>query len=157
MRERSFIVLAVGMAVMVWAATSEAGPRWGRGMGPGPYLCDHSHLSSFLGLTQEQEAQLSSLREKHFNELAPLRQQLFTKRQELRLLWADPAADQEKIIAKQKEIEQLTSQMQELHLKHWLEIRGLLTPEQIQKLSVMRGPGLMGGFGGRWGCGPWGW
>ena len=149
------LTLTIGFAI--WVGAAQAGPGWGMGPGPGPMGGDYSRLSSYLGLTQEQEAQIRALREKHQSEMAPLGQQLFTKRQELRLLWSDPATDPEKIMAKQKEISEIHSQMQELFVKHWLDVRSLLTPEQIRKLSVMRGPGPMGGLGKRWGCGPWSW
>ncbi|MEJ5378135.1 MAG: Spy/CpxP family protein refolding chaperone [bacterium] len=145
--KRRLAVLIAGVVLLGWAANSLAGPGWGRGMGPGGGPGPHPYMASYLGLTQEQEAQLQAMREKHFKEISPLQQELFNKRQELRLLWTSPNPDAEQIIAKQREINQLQGQIQEMSTKHLLEARSILTPEQQQKLGSGRGPGLGAGWG----------
>jgi len=148
--KRKWVGLMAGVAFLGWAVSSVAGPGWGRGMGPAGGSGPHPYMASYLGLTQEQEAQLQAMREKHFKEISPLQQELFNKRQELRLLWANPNPDADQIMAKQREISQLQAQMQEMSTKHLLEARSILTPEQQQKLGTGRGPG----FGSGWGRGP---
>ncbi len=127
-----------------------AGPGWGRGMGHGGGGVANPYAASYLGLTQEQSSQLQAMRERHFKEISPLQESLFSKRQELRLLWANPNPDASQIAAEQREIAALQAQVQEMTTKHRLEARGVLTPEQQQKLAMGRGPGLAGG----WGKGP---
>ncbi|MGQ9857338.1 MAG: Spy/CpxP family protein refolding chaperone [Thermodesulfobacteriota bacterium] len=109
-----------------------------------------STFASYLGLTAEQTQQLQGLRKAQFKEMAPLQGRLFSKRQELRLLWANPNADHVQILAKQKEISDLQAQIQHMATKHRLEARKILTPEQQQKLAVSsmgRGPGAGNGWG----------
>lgn len=148
--KRRLVGLMVGAALLGWAALSMAGPGWGRGMGPWGGPGPHPYMASYLGLTQEQQAQLQAMREKHFQEISPLHQELFNKRQELRLLWANPNPDADQIMAKQREIAEIQLKIQELRTKHLLEARSILTPEQQQKLVATGGPGL----GCGWGRGP---
>lgn len=145
-----WIGVMAGVALLGWAASSVAGPGWGKGMGPGGGVGTNPYATSYLGLTQEQNSQLQAMRERHFKEISPLQERLFSKRQELRLLWANPNPDAGQVTAKQKEIAQIQAQIQELTTKHQLEARSILTPEQQQKLAVGRGPGFAGG----WGKGP---
>jgi Spy/CpxP family protein refolding chaperone len=122
----------------------------GMGYGMNPYMATQ------LGLTPEQISQLQAMGEQHFKEIAPLQEAMFAKKQELRLLWASPTPDQAQIVAKQREITQLQSQIQEMGTAYKLEARKVFTPEQQQKLStLMQGPGF--GPGPGWGRRGRGW
>jgi Spy/CpxP family protein refolding chaperone len=92
-----------------------------------------------LNLTTEQSAKIWSFRETHLKEVMPLRNQLFSKRAELRLLWVQIKTDKNKIISKQKEISNLQYQIREKKTNYRLEIRKVLTPEQQGKLMLSRG------------------
>lgn len=145
-----WIGVMAGVALLGWAASGVAGPGWGKGMGPGGGLGMNPYGASYLGLTAEQTQQLQSLREAQFKEMAPLQEKLFSRKQELRLLWANPNPDQGQILAKQKEISDLQAQIQQTATKHQLEARKILTPEQQQKLAVSsmgRGPWAGSGWG----------
>jgi Spy/CpxP family protein refolding chaperone len=88
------------------------------------------------------------------DEIAPLQEELFKKRTELRSLWLTPNPDQAAITAKQKEILNLQTKLQEKGTNFRLEISKLLTPEQQAQLATY-GSGFgprMGkmGRGGRW-------
>jgi Spy/CpxP family protein refolding chaperone len=61
--------------------------------------------------------------------------------------------EQEKILAKQKEIDALRTQLQEKATKNRLEMRKVLTPEQQAQLGA-DGPGFGPGYGMRGGFGP---
>ncbi len=150
--DRKWIGLMAGVILLGWAASSVAGPGWGRGMGPGKGVGMNPHAASYLGLTPEQNSQLQSMREAHLKEIAPLQEGLLSRKQELRLLWTSPNPDQGKITAKQKEIAELQAQLQALSTQHRLEARGILTPEQQQKLSAA-GYGRAFGGGPAWGKG----
>jgi Spy/CpxP family protein refolding chaperone len=109
------------------------------------------------------------MRESFFKETLPLRNDMQTKRLELRTLWVQTNPDQEKILAKQKEINALRAQLQEKSTKNRLEMRKVLTPEQQAQLGAYGpgfgpgfgpGPGMKGGFGpgrgmGYGGCPRW--
>jgi len=120
------------------------GPGWGRGHGGGPcYGSDMGALSK-LNLTDEQTAKINALRETHLKDIKPLRDKMFSKRGELRLLWLQTNPDQEKILAEQREIRALRDKMQDKMTTYRLEVLKVLTPEQKEKLKSF-GPGR--GFG----------
>ncbi len=145
---------------------------WGRGMGYGPgpgaeygpgYGPGYGPRGAWanLNLTPEQTQKLQAMRESFFKENLPLRNDMQVKQLELRTLWAQTNPDQEKILAKQKEINALRAQMQEKGTKHRLEMRKILTPEQQAQVAAFGlgfgpGHGMKGGFGPGRGMGPGG-
>jgi len=128
----------VTSTVMAW------GPGWGRGQGYGQqYGCP---LVS--GLTPEQTSRIQAIQQANFQEISPLREQLFAKRTELRNLWVTQNPDQAKIAALQKEMLDIRAQLQEKSNNARLEVRQVLTPEQQAQIGAY-GP-EMGGRMGRW-------
>jgi Spy/CpxP family protein refolding chaperone len=105
----------------------------------------YEHQWKRLDLDQKQKAGLRELHRKFKGETAQLVGELVTKRIELRLLWSDPKADSEAILAKEKELRDLQNQMKDKIVQYKLEARKLLKPEQIEKLGFMGGMGF--GFG----------
>ena len=75
------------------------------------------------------------------------------KQLELRGLWSQKNPDEEKILAKEKEISALKSQIQEKGTKYLLEARKVLTPEQQAKFGT-EGFGFIHGMRGGFGPGP---
>ena len=159
------------VGLMVVALLAPAGvvmaQGWGRGMGYGPgpgteYGPGYGPRGSWaanLNLTAEQTQKTQAMRESFFKETLPLRNEMQVKQLELRTLWAQTNPDQEKILAKQKEINALRAQMQEKGTKHRLEMRKILTPEQQAQVAAFGlgfgpGGGMKGGFGHGRGMGP---
>ncbi len=100
-----------------------------------------------LNLTSEQKEKFHELRRKFIGENAQLIGGLVAKRLELRSLWTDPKADSQAILAKEKELRDLQNRMKDKVIQYKLEARNFLTPEQIEKLGMMRGRGLGHSFG----------
>jgi len=150
------------MGMLAFALVMAASNAWafgggGCGMGMGPGLGMNSQLLAELNLTSDQKAQLQARQEAFMAEMEPLRNELFTKKEELRQLWAKPNPDQAEISAKQQEIRELQGQMQERATQQRLSCRDVLTPEQRAKLGSMSAQGWRGGCGqgmgrgmGRW-------
>jgi len=138
-----------------WGRGAGMGMGPGMGMGSGPCVPGYGPgaAASALNLTPEQTQKMQALRESHFKETIPLRNEMMSKRLELRTLWSQANPDQEKILAKQKEINALRAQLQEKATKHRLEMRQVLTPEQQAKLGAFSG-GFGPGYGKRGGFGP---
>jgi len=126
------------------------GPGQGQGPGAGPGNCPGCGAAS--NLTSEQQAQMKDLQQKHYSEMAPLREKMFNLRQELRTLWADPKSNPKDIQGKEGQLSDLRNQMQDKMVQFRLDARKLLTPDQISAFGA--GPGK-GGRGGR-GFGPGG-
>ena len=110
----------------------------------GPMHPDMMDWASRLHLTEEQTAKLQELRESYLRDSLPWRNELVIKRFDLRDLLRDPQSDPSAILAKQREISQLESKIQERALLYHIEMRKVLTPEQIKLLpppgGEMHGP-----------------
>jgi Spy/CpxP family protein refolding chaperone len=104
-----------------------------------------------LNLTPEQKAKFQELRRRFIAENAQLIGGLVAKRLELRSLWSDPKADSQIILAKERELRDLQNRLKDKKVQYKLEARKSLTPEQIEKLGMMRGMGRGGMMGHGWG------
>jgi Spy/CpxP family protein refolding chaperone len=136
-------MIALGLLALALTGVSyvfAGGPGFGPGSGPG----NCPGFEGVTNLTSAQQAQLQELRQKHRDEAAPLRNQMFTLRQELRALWANPKPDPQVITAKEKELDVLRSQMRENAVQFKLEVRSFLTPEQVSSLGSGCGRGGRG-------------
>jgi periplasmic protein CpxP/Spy len=146
-------VIALGLAVVLLLGITyvyAGGP--GFGPGNGPRNCAGGWGAS--NLTSEQQTKMQEVRQKHYNEVAPLRDKMFSLRQELRTLWSDPKADSKAIEGKTKEMNALRDQMQDKMVQFRLDARNLLTPDQIQALGTGCGQGCGPGGGAGPGRGP---
>ncbi len=172
MKKLMIAVLAVALLAtsgVVMAQGWGGGPGWGRGpgmgMGYGPNDPGYGPRGpgygpgawgSGLNLSAEQTQKMQALRDGFFKETIPLRNEMMIKKLELQTLWAQTKPEQEKILAKQKEINALRAQLQEKATKHRLEARNILTPEQQAQVGSFwgAGPGSGPGYGMRGGFGP---
>jgi Spy/CpxP family protein refolding chaperone len=159
------IIVAVMMLAIFATAGLAMGQGWGKGPGMGMGYGPHSGGARWAGsgpwgalnLTPEQAEKMKALRAGFFKERIPLRNELMSKRLELRALWMRTNPDEEKILAKQKEMNVLRAQLQEKATKNRLEMLKILTPEQqaqwqAYKSSFRHGHGYGRGCG--WGGGP---
>jgi Spy/CpxP family protein refolding chaperone len=150
MKKITIVVLGLILVLALVATVALAwGPGFSRGFGGPAY-----GVPPIPNLTAEQSAQIQALRDGFLKEIEPLQKGLYAKGQELRNLWQSPNPDQAAIAAKQKEIFDLQSKLQEKATNLGLEIRKVLTPEQQAQLPAF-GPDA--GFGPRMGMrGPMG-
>jgi Spy/CpxP family protein refolding chaperone len=159
------IIFAVMMAAILVTSGLAMGQGWGKGpgmgMGYGPYYggarAGGPGPWGALNLSPEQVEKMRVLRDSFFKEKIPLGNELMSKRLELRALWVQTNPDEEKILAKQKEINGLRAQLQEKATKSRLEMLRILSPEQrarwqAYKASFRHGRGNDRGCG--WGRGP---
>ncbi len=145
---------AMVLLFMAVIATSAFGFGWGRGPGFGYGPCGDFTGYSGLELTADQKAQLAAMRDAQFKEIAPLREQMFAKRDEVRKLWLEPTPDKARILAAQKEMRTLRDQMQDQMTAFRLDALKVLTPEQQEKIkSAVSGRA----FGPGRGMGPGAW
>jgi len=138
--------LALGVALVATVALAWGpgfGPGFGRGFGGPAY-----GVPPIPNLTTEQSAQIQALRDGFLKEIESLQKELYTKGTELRNLWLSPNPDQAAIAAKHKEIFNLQSQLQDKATSLGLEIRKVLTPEQLAQLPAFsQGAGFGPGAG----------
>jgi len=139
---KKLFVLTV--VIPFFSATLAFAQPWGGVMGPrygSPYI------GSSLKLTQEQADKLQKMQESYLREIMPLQNRLLTKRAEMRLLWEEMNPDRDKIMAKQREVNEIQRQLEEKAITHRLELQAVLTPEQRTRMIDC-------GSGGGWDRGP---
>ena len=182
---KKIIVTFVGMALICFFFLTSSAMAWrggmGRGMGGcgwgwGPGSC---MLFSLPNLTEDQSLKMADIQKNFIKENSKLKSDLAVKRIELNQLLAQPQTKTDEVMAKQKELSNLQSQLQQQCLRNQLEMRKILTDEQLSQLpyglgsdanyfpGLMRGyvplqgqgfsPGRGGAWGNRWGRRPCWW
>ena len=127
--------LVLGLALVATVALAWGpgfGPGFGRGSGGPAY-----GSPPIPDLTSEQSAQIQALRDSFLKETESLQKELYTKQTEFRSLWSSQNPGEAAIAAKQKEIFNLQSQLQDKATHLGLEIRKALTPEQLAQLPAI--------------------
>jgi protein CpxP len=145
------------MALLFAAAVATTAFAFGGGRGPGYGSCSRGCFQGPAGLdlTTEQTEKIKTIKDDQWQEMKPLQEQMFTKRDEIRKLWLEPNPDQAKILAAQKEMRNLRDQMEDKTTVFYLEAAKILTPEQRDKIKLLgQCRGLLDGRGTRQGFGP---
>ncbi len=120
----------------------------GPGMMRGPMATPMEDWFRRLNLTEEQSAKLRESRESYLKDTLAWRNELVVKRFDLRdMLFRNKQPDPNQILAKQREISELEAKIEERAVLHQLEVRKILTPEQIQLLPPFFGTGGFRGPG----------
>jgi len=124
------VLSVVGFLVpMVWAESGISG----HGMGLHGLISPE--MVSALNLTEDQKQILQELRDAYSNEMAPLQNQLFSKKAEMRMLWDGSSPDREKLSAMHEEISALRQRLNQLAVQYQMDCRDVLTPNQQAKLA----------------------
>jgi Spy/CpxP family protein refolding chaperone len=124
MKKTALIGLTLILALALVASTALAGPWGGRfqGMhGMGPML---------QNLTPEQSGEILKLQQAHQEKIAPIQQQLFTKKMELRTLMFTQNADQAQVVALQKEVFELIDEIQQESSNLRMDMLKVITPQE---------------------------
>jgi Spy/CpxP family protein refolding chaperone len=106
----------------------------------GPMSNSFEELARDLNLSPEQVANLQRLRESLFQDTLGWRNELVIKRFDLQDLLRQPQADTNQVLSKQREVSELESRIQERMVLYQLEMRKVLTPDQIKLLPPAMGP-----------------
>jgi len=140
------------LAIIPQGASAQ-GPPWRKGWEDrgdrgmmGPMHAPMMDWASRLNLTPDQSAKLQELRETYLRDTLVWRNELVIKRFDMRDLLRNPQSDPNAILAQQKEISDLEAKIQERGLLLHLEMRKVLTPDQIKLLPPHWGgtPGVPG-------------
>jgi Spy/CpxP family protein refolding chaperone len=107
-------------------------------MGMGPGTC---WALSFPDLTAEQSAKLTDLQKRFIEGTSKIRSDVAVKRIELNQLLNQPQPNTEEVMAMQKELLNLQSQLQQKCLSSQLEIRKIVPEEQLSQFSNRLGSG----------------
>lgn len=103
--KKTFIIMALVIAVATISTGAWARPWGGMGYGGmGPMISN---------MTPDQQSQILALQQGHQQKIAPIQEELFNKKMELRNLWYSQNPDQARINALQKEVFGLMEQLQQ--------------------------------------------
>jgi hypothetical protein len=152
-----FLVL-IFLSLFLFIAPSFSQPpdtKYGPGMGRMHRRGDSPCFrASELNLSPDQMKELDLIHQAYFREAQPLRTELFSKYLELKEYLTNPIIKMESIHAKNSEIIQLQSKLEEKAIYYLIKVRVLLTQEQLRiwcpeqefplYRRTMHGPGLMG-------------
>jgi Spy/CpxP family protein refolding chaperone len=107
----------------------------GRDAKPDPSLVQGREVSAAkeLNMTEAQLKDAKRIRATYSNRILKLRSEIIGKSIEYRNLLRDPAASEEAIRAKGKEIEAIDTQLIRERIDFEIEMRRILTPEQFQR------------------------
>ena len=94
-------------------------------------------LGRDLGLTEDQEARLTTAREAHFQEMQRLRTSTKEKERALREAIAKPDATRDTVAPLVGEIKDLRSRMVDQRVEGIFEVKGILSQEQFAKLGSL--------------------
>jgi len=147
----------VTVMAMVFLLGMIAMPALARGPGgsgdPGFHPCWQGG-SGYTNLTEEQRTQLDQIHSKLCETMAPLRNELHSKYEELNTLMNGPEPDPEKARELQREVSELKGKMAQERVQFWLAAKKI-APELRMNMGRGSGPHGHGGFhGGGMGC-PW--
>lgn len=121
MKRTALIGMMLTLALALVASTAAAGPWGGRYNGMGPML---------QNLTPEQSSQVLKLRQEHQETIAPIQQQLFAKRMELRSLMVAQNPDQAKVAELQREVFKLMDEIQQESSNLRMDMLSVIAPQE---------------------------
>ncbi|MBN1472733.1 MAG: Spy/CpxP family protein refolding chaperone [Syntrophaceae bacterium] len=133
MKKITLTTMAVLIGLFLISQAYAREPGSGKAFGP----CRGTALEK-LKLTDSQKAKIESLQDAYYKATRPLREKIFDKSVELRRLWLQANPNKEKIAAVQKELRNLRDQKEDKVTALKLEINGVLTQEQREKLADSR-------------------
>lgn len=107
-----------------------------------------------LNLTEEQKSKIQQLRVEKAGRARELKRKLMADRQELKDLMFDPAASDDTIRSKMRDIRKSQNEAEEMRVNDFLSIRNILTPEQRKRLPEVKPGGPRAAMIGRRGDGP---
>ena len=90
--------------------------------------------SLLADLTEEQIKAIESLQHTYLSKTFPLRRELISSRFELRHLIRDPNVQPKTLLDLQKRISELQTRLDNLSLSYQIEVRTILTKEQLEQL-----------------------
>jgi Spy/CpxP family protein refolding chaperone len=145
---RFLVVMTLALLGFCWVNSFAQGVRKGQGMESGAWNGECYTLEK-LDLSATQREALKRIDEHHKGQILQQRNSLMLKRIELRGLLRDPDAGKQAIQAMAGEMGDAREALQKEMIDYQIQIRGILTPEQIRRWCTMMGePFSQGGWKG---------
>jgi zinc resistance-associated protein len=161
MKRLSTILGIVALIGMLTVPALAYGPGYGKKGGRGSYGDDRGYPGACrqgagpnVELTADQKKQLGALYQKHYDDTAAMKTELWAKRGQFRILMNTSNPDIGKLKALQKEISEIQAQLAEKGLEYQLEARKIAPELRYQRgFGRGHGKGFKARKGGRGGYG----
>ena len=148
---------ALLFGILIGATVNAQSPRQGgRGLGPcgegeGPGYAQSGRTGQFarLDLTEEQQAEITTLRTEHYKEITPLRNKMAELKARERTLLSEESVDMKAVNKTIDEQTDLMNKMRKLQTKHQVAVKSNLTDEQLMQLQQRRQFARHDGFHGK--------
>lgn len=95
---------------------------------------------SAMSLSEDQNKKIEEIGANYGDQMLELRSQMTVKQIELKSLLRDPNASEEKILSIAYDIRMLNEEIQKMMIYYQLDIRKVLTPEQIKTWYTLENP-----------------
>ena len=147
MKKITLMLLGLLVISSLFLVTSVPAVCCGAGRGMGGCGCsawgtNRLVSSPVQNLTPEQAENVATLQKNHIKETSKIRTDLAVKRIEREQLLSQPQPNRDEVLAKQREITDLQAQLQQKALARELELRTILTDEQLTQLNYDYGPNV---------------
>jgi hypothetical protein len=123
--------------LMAFSTTMASGNRFRQGFVAG--IATESIESIVKDLTPEQKGHIQSLQKGFLSEIAAIQRDLWSKKQEVHKLWSDPCAVPAEVKAKEVEIIELNSKLEEKVTDFQIRLEKALSPDQMESLKPFLG------------------
>lgn len=121
--KKVILILPLMLLVAISSAIAQRSPVW---------------QEEELNLTEQQQQKMDDLRFQHQKAMIQKNADLKEAKLEMRNMMQKTEVDEKAVLGKQKQISALKAEIAEARLKHRLEMRKVLTPEQREKMNKMR-------------------
>jgi len=128
------------------------GPAYGRGLNQTDNA-PNGRAGQFarLDLSEEQQAEITSLRTEHYKEITPLRNKMAELKARERTLLSEENMDMKAVNKNIDDQTDLTNSIRKLQVKQQVAVKSLLTDEQVMQLQQRRQFAGRTGFHGKGG------
>jgi Spy/CpxP family protein refolding chaperone len=130
--------LCVLVTLMTYGLNAQS-PRPG-GRGAGPYGQGNESMAGYFGLdlTEEQQEAMKTLRAENYKTIKPLKNKMVELKARERTLLSEETVDMKAVYKVIDEQTELSNKMRKIQVAHKVEVKEILTDEQIMKLEQRR-------------------
>lgn len=134
-------------AFMVTGLNAQSPRQGGRGSGPSGQGSERKAGIMALDLTEEQEEAMTTLRTENHKTMTPLKNKMAELKAKERTLLSEESADMKAINKLIDDQTDLMNQMRKIQVTHKIEVKKILSDEQIMKLDQRRKFSRTKGYG----------
>ncbi len=140
---------ALLLAILMIASVEAQNRQGGRGQGYNGSEKGFSHQFAGLELSDEQQAEITTLRSEHYKEITPLRNKMAELKARERTLLSEESVDMNAVNKNIDEQTDLLNTTRKLQTKHQVAVKSLLTDEQVMQVQQRRQFARRSGFHGK--------